>query len=170
MALATSAHPSLTRGLHFIPALNKLTLSRTKTELVAELVQSNHLLVPPLQAWQHCDCMRVEAEVEHYLCEQCDPRPMDRVSNSPPWGLAKIFRHDGNLLWYKCQTPHRLCSKSLHIIRIVHLPFCSFAGICCSDSQWQIRPVVWCTIEYPQFISNCRVLLCICSMYTIMQG
>ncbi|XP_048857089.1 histone-lysine N-methyltransferase ASH1L-like isoform X1 [Brienomyrus brachyistius] len=28
--------------------------------------------------WQHCDCMRVEAEVEHYLCEQCDPRPMDR--------------------------------------------------------------------------------------------
>uniref|UniRef100_A0AAY4DNL3 Histone-lysine N-methyltransferase ASH1L-like n=1 Tax=Denticeps clupeoides TaxID=299321 RepID=A0AAY4DNL3_9TELE len=28
--------------------------------------------------WQHCDCMRLEAEVEHYLCEQCDPRPVDR--------------------------------------------------------------------------------------------
>ncbi|KAJ8273493.1 hypothetical protein GJAV_G00102200 [Gymnothorax javanicus] len=28
--------------------------------------------------WQHCDCMRVEAEVEHYLCELCDPRPVDR--------------------------------------------------------------------------------------------
>lgn len=28
--------------------------------------------------WQHCDCMRVEAEVEHFLCEQCDPRPVDR--------------------------------------------------------------------------------------------
>ncbi|XP_019958031.2 histone-lysine N-methyltransferase ASH1L isoform X1 [Paralichthys olivaceus] len=28
--------------------------------------------------WQHFDCMRLEAEVEHYLCEQCDPRPIDR--------------------------------------------------------------------------------------------
>ncbi|KAJ8334994.1 hypothetical protein SKAU_G00406330 [Synaphobranchus kaupii] len=28
--------------------------------------------------WQHCDCMRLEAEVEHYLCERCDPRPVDR--------------------------------------------------------------------------------------------
>ncbi|KAF7210933.1 histone-lysine N-methyltransferase ASH1L isoform X1 [Nothobranchius furzeri] len=28
--------------------------------------------------WQHCDCMRLETEVEHYLCEQCDPRPVDR--------------------------------------------------------------------------------------------
>uniref|UniRef100_A0A671PV36 Histone-lysine N-methyltransferase ASH1L-like n=1 Tax=Sinocyclocheilus anshuiensis TaxID=1608454 RepID=A0A671PV36_9TELE len=28
--------------------------------------------------WQHCDCMRLEADVEHYLCEQCDPRPVDR--------------------------------------------------------------------------------------------
>ncbi|XP_053302023.1 histone-lysine N-methyltransferase ASH1L isoform X2 [Pleuronectes platessa] len=27
--------------------------------------------------WQHCDCMRLETEVEHYLCEQCDPRPVD---------------------------------------------------------------------------------------------
>ncbi|XP_051991564.1 histone-lysine N-methyltransferase ASH1L-like [Xyrauchen texanus] len=27
--------------------------------------------------WQHCDCMRLEAEVEHYLCELCDPRPVD---------------------------------------------------------------------------------------------
>ncbi|XP_059499070.1 histone-lysine N-methyltransferase ASH1L isoform X3 [Stegostoma tigrinum] len=28
--------------------------------------------------WQHCDCMRVTADVEHYLCEQCDPRPVER--------------------------------------------------------------------------------------------
>ncbi|TNM93143.1 hypothetical protein fugu_018545 [Takifugu bimaculatus] len=28
--------------------------------------------------WQHCDCMRLETEVEHYLCEQCDPRPVER--------------------------------------------------------------------------------------------
>uniref|UniRef100_A0AAZ3QS09 Histone-lysine N-methyltransferase ASH1L n=1 Tax=Oncorhynchus tshawytscha TaxID=74940 RepID=A0AAZ3QS09_ONCTS len=28
--------------------------------------------------WQHFDCMRLEAEVEHYLCDQCDPRPVDR--------------------------------------------------------------------------------------------
>ncbi|KAM3858401.1 histone-lysine N-methyltransferase ASH1L [Diretmus argenteus] len=28
--------------------------------------------------WQHFDCMRLETEVEHYLCEQCEPRPVDR--------------------------------------------------------------------------------------------
>ncbi|GCB65553.1 hypothetical protein scyTo_0011887, partial [Scyliorhinus torazame] len=28
--------------------------------------------------WQHCDCMRVTADVGHYLCEQCDPRPVER--------------------------------------------------------------------------------------------
>ncbi|KAG5856414.1 hypothetical protein ANANG_G00007710 [Anguilla anguilla] len=33
--------------------------------------------------WQHCDCMRLKADVEHYLCEQCDPRPVDRVSLPP---------------------------------------------------------------------------------------
>ncbi|XP_061598213.1 histone-lysine N-methyltransferase ASH1L [Cololabis saira] len=27
--------------------------------------------------WQHCDCMRLESEVEHYLCELCEPRPID---------------------------------------------------------------------------------------------
>lgn len=32
-----------------------------------------------LQVWQHCDCMRLDTEVEHYLCELCDPRPIDRV-------------------------------------------------------------------------------------------
>ncbi|XP_041429947.1 histone-lysine N-methyltransferase ASH1L, partial [Xenopus laevis] len=29
-------------------------------------------------AWQHCDCLGVTSDVEHYLCEQCDPRPVDR--------------------------------------------------------------------------------------------
>ncbi|XP_016021638.2 histone-lysine N-methyltransferase ASH1L isoform X6 [Rousettus aegyptiacus] len=28
--------------------------------------------------WQHCDCMGVHADVEHYLCERCEPRPVDR--------------------------------------------------------------------------------------------
>lgn len=28
--------------------------------------------------WQHCDCIGVHSEVGHYLCEQCDPRPVDR--------------------------------------------------------------------------------------------
>ncbi|XP_066274110.1 histone-lysine N-methyltransferase ASH1L-like isoform X3 [Branchiostoma lanceolatum] len=28
--------------------------------------------------WQHCDCMRTTDDVEHYLCEECDPRPVDR--------------------------------------------------------------------------------------------
>lgn len=28
--------------------------------------------------WQHCDCMGMTSDVEHYLCEQCDPRPVDR--------------------------------------------------------------------------------------------
>uniref|UniRef100_A0A672YUV4 Histone-lysine N-methyltransferase ASH1L-like n=1 Tax=Sphaeramia orbicularis TaxID=375764 RepID=A0A672YUV4_9TELE len=28
--------------------------------------------------WQHFDCMRLETEVEHYLCELCEPRPVDR--------------------------------------------------------------------------------------------
>lgn len=35
------------------------------------------------QVWQHCDCMGVHADVEHYLCERCDPRPVDRVSRAP---------------------------------------------------------------------------------------
>ncbi|KAM9385510.1 histone-lysine N-methyltransferase ASH1L isoform 2-T2 [Pholidichthys leucotaenia] len=34
--------------------------------------------------WQHCDCMRVENEEEHYLCEQCDPRPIDREVQMVP--------------------------------------------------------------------------------------
>ncbi|XP_075418923.1 histone-lysine N-methyltransferase ASH1L isoform X3 [Tenrec ecaudatus] len=28
--------------------------------------------------WQHCDCMGLSSDVDHYLCEQCDPRPVDR--------------------------------------------------------------------------------------------
>ncbi|XP_069506134.1 histone-lysine N-methyltransferase ASH1L isoform X2 [Ambystoma mexicanum] len=28
--------------------------------------------------WQHCDCVGVHSEVGHYLCENCDPRPVDR--------------------------------------------------------------------------------------------
>ncbi|XP_042296720.1 histone-lysine N-methyltransferase ASH1L [Sceloporus undulatus] len=28
--------------------------------------------------WQHCDCMGVNSDVEHYLCEQCESRTVDR--------------------------------------------------------------------------------------------
>ncbi|XP_074785389.1 histone-lysine N-methyltransferase ASH1L isoform X2 [Athene noctua] len=28
--------------------------------------------------WQHCDCMGVNSDVEHYLCEQCEPRSVNR--------------------------------------------------------------------------------------------
>ncbi|XP_073493362.1 histone-lysine N-methyltransferase ASH1L isoform X2 [Phyllobates terribilis] len=28
--------------------------------------------------WQHCDCMGVTSDVEHYLCEHCDPRDVDK--------------------------------------------------------------------------------------------
>ena len=34
---------------------------------------------PSQKVWQHFDCMRLETEVEHYSCEQCEPRPLDRV-------------------------------------------------------------------------------------------
>uniref|UniRef100_A0A8C4NHN1 Histone-lysine N-methyltransferase ASH1L n=1 Tax=Eptatretus burgeri TaxID=7764 RepID=A0A8C4NHN1_EPTBU len=30
------------------------------------------------QVWQHCDCMQVTADVEHYLCHECDPRPVEK--------------------------------------------------------------------------------------------
>ena len=29
--------------------------------------------------WQHCECMGVSPEVEDYLCELCDPRPVSKV-------------------------------------------------------------------------------------------
>ncbi|XP_023718384.1 histone-lysine N-methyltransferase ash1 isoform X3 [Cryptotermes secundus] len=27
--------------------------------------------------WQHCDCVRADEGVEHYLCERCNPRPVE---------------------------------------------------------------------------------------------
>uniref|UniRef100_A0A8C3Y2D3 Histone-lysine N-methyltransferase ASH1L n=1 Tax=Catharus ustulatus TaxID=91951 RepID=A0A8C3Y2D3_CATUS len=35
--------------------------------------------------WQHCDCMGVNSDVEHYLCEQCEPRAVNRVCPLCPW-------------------------------------------------------------------------------------
>lgn len=43
-----------------------------------------------LQVWQHYDCMRLETEVEHYLCEQCDLRPVDRVCVLQTFRLALL--------------------------------------------------------------------------------
>lgn len=36
------------------------------------------------QVWQHCDCMGVNSDVEHYLCEQCEPRAVNRVNQDSP--------------------------------------------------------------------------------------
>lgn len=27
--------------------------------------------------WQHCDCVKADSSFEHYLCEICQPRPVD---------------------------------------------------------------------------------------------
>jgi histone-lysine N-methyltransferase ASH1L len=27
--------------------------------------------------WQHCDCVRADEGVERYLCERCNPRPVE---------------------------------------------------------------------------------------------
>lgn len=43
------------------------------------------------QVWQHCDCMGVNSDVEHYLCEQCEPRAVNRVNqNSPSYCSYKL--------------------------------------------------------------------------------
>ena len=31
------------------------------------------------EVWQHCDCMGVNDDIDNYLCEQCDPRPVNKV-------------------------------------------------------------------------------------------
>ncbi|XP_037548842.1 histone-lysine N-methyltransferase ASH1L isoform X3 [Nematolebias whitei] len=48
--------------------------------------------------WQHCDCMRLETEVEHYLCEQCDPRPVD---NEVPMIPQPSYAQAGSI-YYIC--------------------------------------------------------------------
>ncbi|XP_039291207.1 LOW QUALITY PROTEIN: uncharacterized protein LOC111050219 [Nilaparvata lugens] len=38
--------------------------------------------------WQHCDCVKADPGVEHYLCEQCHTRPVDReikYDTNPPY-------------------------------------------------------------------------------------
>uniref|UniRef100_A0A672T867 Histone-lysine N-methyltransferase ASH1L-like n=1 Tax=Sinocyclocheilus grahami TaxID=75366 RepID=A0A672T867_SINGR len=47
-------------------------------DMITSYKGNRYLSVYVCQVWQHCDCMRLEADVEHYLCEQCDPRPVDR--------------------------------------------------------------------------------------------
>ncbi|XP_033831263.1 histone-lysine N-methyltransferase ASH1L [Periophthalmus magnuspinnatus] len=48
--------------------------------------------------WQHFDCMRLETEVEHYLCEQCDPRPVD---NEVPMIPQPSYAQAGSI-YYIC--------------------------------------------------------------------
>ncbi|XP_066993147.2 histone-lysine N-methyltransferase ash1 [Anabrus simplex] len=43
--------------------------------------------------WQHCDCVRADEGVEHYLCEQCSPRPVDLeiiMSPQPPYATPGL--------------------------------------------------------------------------------
>lgn len=59
-----------------------------------------------LQVWQHCDCMRLETEVEHYLCELCDPRPIDRVGvtvfEAPSFYTFIYFKSAYHSVIYHC--------------------------------------------------------------------
>ncbi|XP_063433141.1 uncharacterized protein LOC134715130 isoform X2 [Mytilus trossulus] len=34
--------------------------------------------------WQHCDCMKVKGDVENYLCELCNPRPVSKEIIADP--------------------------------------------------------------------------------------
>ncbi|XP_054619165.1 histone-lysine N-methyltransferase ASH1L isoform X1 [Dunckerocampus dactyliophorus] len=47
---------------------------------ICEMYKDEGLMIQceKCMVWQHFDCMRLETEVEHYLCEQCEPRPVDR--------------------------------------------------------------------------------------------
>lgn len=27
--------------------------------------------------WQHCDCVKADDSIEHYLCERCEPRDVN---------------------------------------------------------------------------------------------
>ncbi|XP_047120741.1 histone-lysine N-methyltransferase ash1 [Schistocerca piceifrons] len=43
--------------------------------------------------WQHCDCVRADEGVEHYLCEQCNPRPVELeilMSPQPPYATPGL--------------------------------------------------------------------------------
>ncbi|XP_064620312.1 uncharacterized protein LOC135483383 isoform X2 [Lineus longissimus] len=68
--------------------------------------------------WQHCDCMRVSGDEENYLCEDCDPRPVDKEvpftecdSSTPPeqTQYMTLFRDEllvrlGNCVYITRQT------------------------------------------------------------------
>ena len=34
------------------------------------------------EVWQHCDCMGVSDDIDNFLCEQCDPRPVNKVGTA----------------------------------------------------------------------------------------
>lgn len=82
------------------------------------------------QVWQHFDCMRLETEVEHYLCEQCDPRPIDRVRLSrQPQILSSVFS----------------CSTNFHQ---THMLCCSHKGSS-HDPPAQLCPGRLCVLHLP---------------------
>lgn len=72
-----------------------------------------------LQVWQHCDCMRLETEVEHYLCEQCDLRPVDRVC------VLSAFVQNGSPCPV-CGVHAVLVGISHHANRLFNLTLCCF--------------------------------------------
>lgn len=71
-------------------------------------IDSEQLLLR-LQVWQHCDCMRLETEVEHYLCELCDPRPIDRVGVAP----ARVKFHIAPCSSLTCACCSTVCPQEV---------------------------------------------------------
>ncbi|KAG8231796.1 hypothetical protein J437_LFUL012073 [Ladona fulva] len=51
--------------------------------------------------WQHCDCVAADEGIEHYLCEQCNPRPVDleiKMTPQPDFQPAPEVVHYISLL------------------------------------------------------------------------
>jgi len=133
------------------------------------------------QVWQHCDCMRLEAEVEHYLCELCDPRPVDRVCDLSVCVTLQFILPP----WLCLEQPYALLSqhfkghfkiKIFSVIREVlnfwkDFSFCllCISFHCCNrKSQWCPNPAM--PNQDPSIIYACcvmtyyciRVCACVC--------
>ncbi|NXF26988.1 ASH1L methyltransferase, partial [Rhodinocichla rosea] len=70
--------------------------------------------------WQHCDCMGVNSDVEHYLCEQCEPRAVNRwVCVNPALGCVHFNDY---FLWFCCAVLRPGSSQVC--------PLCPWTGDC----------------------------------------
>uniref|UniRef100_A0A8C4WVR3 Ash1 (absent, small, or homeotic)-like (Drosophila) n=1 Tax=Eptatretus burgeri TaxID=7764 RepID=A0A8C4WVR3_EPTBU len=65
--------------------------------------------------WQHCDCMGLMSDVEHYLCEECEPRPLEReVPMVPQPAYAQP-----NCIYYLCLLRDDLLLKQGDCVYLV---------------------------------------------------